>query len=157
MRLKYRIWLVLLTLPLLLMQGCFDYEDVKFNGVKDVSVVDRNDDNLKLQVDVLVDNPNTYNIKVKKSTLDIYLNGKYVGKTTLDDKIVLKKKTAGVYGVVLKADTRSIMKAAMGSLGGLLKGEVTIGLKGKVKGSVYGISKSVDVDMEENINLKNFL
>jgi LEA14-like dessication related protein len=94
---------------------------------------------------------------VKKSTLDIYLNDKFVGKTTLDDKIVLKKETEAVYGVVLNADTKSIMKAAMGSLGGFLKGKVDIRLKGKVKGSVYGISKSVDVDMTEQINLKEFL
>jgi hypothetical protein len=49
------------------------------------------------------------------------------------------------------------MKAAMGSLGGFLKGKVDIRLKGKVKGSVYGISKSVDIDMIEQINLKEFL
>jgi LEA14-like dessication related protein len=139
------------------LQGCFDYQDVDFKGVKNVSLLERTEDKLKIQVDVLVDNPNTFNIKVKKSTLDIYLNGKYVGKTSLDDKIVLKKNKEDVYFVVLNANTREIMKAAMGSIGGLLKGEATIGLKGKVKGSVYGITKSVDIDMAEKINLKDFL
>lgn len=152
-----RLWILLLAMPLIFLQGCFDYEDVEFKGVKNVSLIDRTENNLKLQVDVLVDNPNKFNIKVKKSTLDIYLNDKYVGKTTLDDKIVLKKRTEAVYGVVLNADTKSIMKAAMGSLGGILKGSVDIRLKGKVKGSVYGISKSVEVDMTEKVNLKEFL
>lgn len=157
MLLSNRFWIFLAFVPLFFLQGCFDYEEVEFKGVKDVSLLDRTEDKLRIQVDVLVDNPNNFNIKVKKSTLDIYLNGKYVGKTTLDSKIVVKKNTEDVYPVVLNANTKEVMKAAMGSLGGLLKGKVTIGLKGKVKGSVYGISKSVDVDMEEEINLKDFL
>lgn len=157
MVLNTRIWILLLAIPLVLLQGCFEYEDVDFKGVKNVSLVERTDKNLKIQVDVLVNNPNTFNIKVKKSTLDIYLNDKYVGKTTLDDKIVLKKQTEDVYAVVLNTDAKSILKAAMGSIGGLLKGTANIRLKGKVKGSVYGISKSVEVDMTEQVNLKDFL
>ncbi len=157
MILNTRVWLLLLAVSLVFLQGCFEYEDVEFKGVKNVSLVERTEKILKIQVDVLVDNPNKFNIKVKKSTLDIYLNDKYVGKTTLDDKIVLKKKSEEIYAVVLNADAKSILKAAMGSLGGFLKGTVDIRIKGKVKGSVYGISKSVDVDMTEQVNLKEFL
>lgn len=157
MVLNTRFWIVLLALPIIFLQGCFDYEDVDFKGVKNVSIVDKTDSKIKLQIDVLVDNPNKFNIKVKKSTLDIYINDKYVGKTTLEDKIILKKNTEDIYGVILSTDTKGIMKAVMGSLGGLLKGSADIRLKGKVKGSVYGISKSVDVDMTESVNLKDLM
>lgn len=139
------------------LQSCFDYEEVEFKGVQDVSVLERTDDVVKLQIDVKVDNPNKFNIKVKKSTMDIYINDKYVGKTHLDDKIIIKKKSEEVYGVVLRADPRDILKAAMGSLGGLLKGNVTVQLKGDVKGSVYGVTKKVPVDVKENINLKDLM
>ena len=157
MVLSNRFWVFLAFMPLLFLQGCFDYEEVEFKGVKGVSLLDRTEDKLRIQVDVLVNNPNKFNIKVKKSILDIYLNGKYVGKTTLDNKVVVKKNSEGVYPVILKANTKEVMKAAMGSIGGLLKGKVTIGLKGKMKGSVYGISKSVEIDIEEQINIKDFL
>lgn len=139
------------------LQGCFDYEEVQFRGVQDVSVVERTDDVVKLKIDVKVDNPNKFNIKVKKSTMDIYINDKYVGKTHLDDKLVIKKNSEEVYGVVLRANPKDILKAAMGSLGGLLKGSVAVRLTGDVKGSVYGISKKVAVDVEEDINLKDLM
>lgn len=139
------------------LQGCFDYEEVQFRGVQDVSVVERTDDVVKLKIDVKVDNPNKFNIKVKKSTMDIYINDKYVGKTHLDDKLVIKKNSEEVYGVVLRANPKDILKAAMGSLGGILKGSVAVRLKGDVKGSVYGISKKVAVDVEEDINLKDLM
>ena len=139
------------------LQSCFDYEEVEFKGVQNVSVLERNDDVIKLQIDVKVDNPNKINIKVKKSSLDIYINDKYVGKTALDDKIVLKKKTEDVYGVVLNANPKDLMKAAVGSLGGLLKGTVTVRLEGDVKGSVYGITQKVPVEFEEKLDLKDLM
>lgn len=140
------------------LQGCFDYEDIDFKGIKNVSVIERTDDVVKLQIDVLLNNPNNYNIKVKKSTMDIYINNKYVGKTHLDDKIILKKKTEEIYGVVLRVNPKDILKAAMGSLGGIMQGKhVAVRLKGDVKGSVYGISRTVKVDVEEQVNLKGLL
>lgn len=146
-----------LSLLLFTMSGCFDYEDVEFKGVENITVVERTEDEIKLKVDVKVDNPNKFNIKVKSSTLDIYINDKYVGKTDLVEKIVVKKKAEEVYGVVLKASARDLLKAAIGSLGGLLKGDVKVRLTGDVKGSVYGMVKKVPVDFEEKINLKDFL
>lgn len=148
---------MLLLVMMLSLQACFDYEEVHFRGVQDVSVLERTEDLIKLKVDVKVDNPNKFNIKVKKSTMSIYINDKYVGKTTLSDKIIIKKNTEDVYGVVLDASARDLLKAAMGSLGGLMKGDVKIRLTGDVKGSVYGVTKKVPVDVEENINLKDFL
>ena len=139
------------------LQGCFDYEDVDFKGVKNVSILERTEDVVKLQIDVLVDNPNNFKIKVKKSTMNIYINDKYVGKTQLDEKVVIQKETEDVYGIVLNADPRDLVKAAMGSLGGLLKGKVTVKLKGDVKGSVYGISRKVPVEVEESIDLKDLM
>lgn len=153
-----RIFRVLLLVGVMLsLQSCFDYEEVQFRGVQNVSVLERGDNVIKLQIDVRVDNPNTFKIKVKKSTLDIYINGKYVGKTQLDEKIVLQKETEDVYPVVIKMNTKDLLKAAVGSLGGLLKGEATVRLTGDVKGSVYGISRKVEVDVEEKVNLKDLM
>ncbi len=139
------------------LQGCFDYEEILFKGVQNVSVIERNDKEVKIQIDVKVDNPNKFNVKVKKSIMSIYVNEKFVGKTELDEKIVLKKRTEDVYAVVLKADPKELVKAAIGSLGGLLKGNVTVRLKGDVKGSAYGVAKKVPVDIEQVIDLKDIM
>lgn len=157
MTLSNRIWLLLICAPLIFLQGCFDYEDIDFKGVQNISLVEKTEKDLKIKVTVLINNPNKFNIKVKKSTLDLYVNGQLVDKAILEEKVVLKKETEAAYDVFVSANARNIIKAAMGSLGGMLKGNVTIGLKGKVKGSVYGITKSVPVDMEEKVNLKDFL
>lgn len=153
-----RLFSILILVGLMIsLQGCFDYEDVEFKGVQNVSVLKRTDEVVKLQIDVKVDNPNNFKIKVKKSTMDIYINEKYVGKTSLDAKVVINKESEEVYPIVLNADPKDLLKAAMGSLGGLLKGSVKVRIKGDVKGSVYGISRKVPVDFEEEINLKDLI
>lgn len=134
--------------------GCFEYEDVEFNGVKSFNVVDKDLDNLKIKFGLDVNNPNAYNIKVKKSTLDIYVNDKYAGKATMTDKIILKKKSSGVYDVHLKTNANDIMKAMGGSLGSILSGKIKISVKGKLKAGAYGITKPFDVDFSENVSLK---
>jgi len=137
--------------------GCFEYDDVDFNGIKSFSVVDKDLDNLKIKFGLDVNNPNAYNIKIKKSTLDIYVNDKYAGKAVMTDKIILKKNSSGVYDVYLKTNASDILKAMGGSLGSILSGKVKIGVKGKLKAGAYGITRPFDVDFSENVSLNGFL
>mgnify|MGYP005999535615 CR=1 FL=1 len=137
----------------LVLSSCFEYEDVNFKGMQGFNIEERTDDHILLRIDLKVDNPNKYNIKIKKSALDIYLNGKFVGKTKMKKKIVLKKKTEDVYPVYLKTSGQDILKGAMTSLGSLLGGKINIGLKGDVKASVYGVGKKFPIDEEESVSL----
>lgn len=152
MRITLRIFTILFCA--LLLTSCFDYKDVEFKGMQDFGIEDRTDNNITVRVDLKVNNPNNYGIKVKKSTLDVYLNKKYVGKTKMKKSIKLKKNSEGVYPLYLKTSGRDLMKSAMGSIGSLLRGKVNLGIKGDVKASVYGVGKKFPVEMEESVNLK---
>ena len=85
--------------------------------------------------------------------LDIYINGKYAGKTKMKDKIVLKKKTTGVYPFYLQAKTKDLMAAATSSLGTMLSGKVKLGIKGNIKAKAYGVGKKFYINEEETISL----
>ena len=152
MQLVFRISTLFFTL--LVLNSCFDYKDVEFKGMQGFNIEDRTDDAITIRVDMKVNNPNNYNIKVKKSTLDVYLNNKYVGKTKMKKSVVLKKKREGVYPVYLKTTGKDLMKSAMGSLGSLLSGQINLGVKGDVKAGAYGISKKFPIDVTQNVSLK---
>lgn len=152
--LKLSIYALLTTL---LFSGCFDYEDVAFNGLESVSVVDRKNGNIKIKLMVNIHNPNDYNIKVKKSTLSIYLNDKYVGETQMTEKIILKKKTEDLYPVYLNTNGKDIFKTGIGAISALLGGTADIRLKGTLKASAYGITRNFDVDETETIDINDFL
>ncbi len=78
MKLK-NIILVLITIVSL--SSCFEYEDVDFKGIQDFSLADRTKENILIRLDLKVNNPNTYNITIKPTTLDVFINGKNAGKT----------------------------------------------------------------------------
>jgi LEA14-like dessication related protein len=135
--------------------GCFEYEDVDFNGVESFNIEDKNLNDMKFKVGLSINNPNPYNIKIKPSSLDIYVNDKYAGKARITNKLVIRKKEAGVYYTLISANGKDIMKAVGGSLKVLFGGNIKVRLKGKVKGGAYGVSKKIDVDFTESISAKD--
>lgn len=154
MKLK-NIILVLITIVSL--SSCFEYEDVDFKGIQDFSLADRTKENILIRLDLKVNNPNTYNITIKPTTLDVFINGKNAGKTKMKDKIVLKKNTTGVYPLYLQAKTKDIMGAMTGSFGSLLSGKIKIGVKGNVKAKAYGVGKKFYLNEEESVSLKGLM
>ena len=65
---------VVLFVGLTSFKGCFSYEDVDFNGVSSFNVADKSLDHLVFDVGLDIENPNPYNLKIKPSELDIYIN-----------------------------------------------------------------------------------
>jgi len=148
---------ILVILVSVSLNSCFEYEDVEFKGMQDFKLENKNTEHLLMRLDLKVDNPNAYNITIKPAILDIYVNGKYAGKTKMKEKIVLKKNTTGVYPLYLQANTKDLMNALTGSFGSLLSGKVKVGIKGDVKAKVYGVGKKFYLNEEETISLTGLM
>lgn len=151
----FRNFILWLSLPVfsLVLGGCFEYEDVEFLGMERFNLEKQSTEQVLVKLDLKINNPNTYNITIKPAVLDIYINGKYAGKTKMKDKIVLKKKTTGVYPFYLQAKTKDLMTAATSSLGAMLTGKVRLGIKGNIKAKAYGVGKKFYINEEEIISL----
>ena len=83
-----RIGLITLF-SIVFLTSCFDYEDVEFKGVQNIGLEGRSGGNITVRIDMKVNNPNNYNIKIKKSSLDVFVNGSKVGKTKMKNSIIL--------------------------------------------------------------------
>jgi len=147
-------WILVIAITL---QSCFEYEEVDFKGVENFKVEEQNGDKMVVRLDLRVFNPNKYNITIKKTNLDVLLNGKYIGKTSMKENIKIKKKKEDVYPVRLVMNKKDLMKGAMGSLGGLFGGSVKLGVKGNVKAKAYGIGKKFPVEFEQPVSLGGFM
>ena len=133
--------------------SCFDYEDVDFKGVQNIGLEDRSGGIITLRMDIKVNNPNSYNIKIKKSSLDVFVNGSKVGKTKMKNNIVLKKNHQDIYPMYLTLSEKELKSSALSSIGSLLTGKMKVRIKGEIKAKVYGIGKKVPIDLEESVNL----
>ena len=135
--------------------SCFDYEDVEFKGVQNFGLENRSEGNITVRIDLKVNNPNNYNIKIKRSSLDIFVNGARVGKTKMKNNIVLKKNHQDVYPLYLTLSEKELKGSALSYIGSFLKGSMKLRLKGDIKAKVYGVGKKFPIDIEEPINLRS--
>ncbi len=145
-------WISLLLLTFLL-NSCFDFEEVQFKGIENVSMPKMDDKEILVDLTLKLENPNNFKIKIKPSFVNVFIEDKMMGTIYLDKKVVLKKKQESLYSTQLR------VKLEDGAFFSLLKyvarKEVPVRFKGKVKGSVFGISKKIDVDQLKVINGEN--
>ena len=138
----------LITL-LLFLSSCSFFQDIQIKNVTDFTPVFE-DKQLLIKANVSVQNDNLYAIRLKQSDLIISIDDKALGNVTLIDKVIFKRKCDTSYPVKLK------LNLADGALFTLLrnafKKEVTITIKGTLKGSALGIPKTIAINETKTID-----
>lgn len=147
---------VLSLVALVLLPGCLSYREVALRGVEDVQVERLDRQGIALQVLATIENPNGYRIQVKDPDVDLYLDGTFIGKATLDSTITLDKRSTRTYTVPLHADLSTGGASALFLiLGAALKGEVLLGAKGSVVGKAFLLRKRFPFEVEQRIELND--
>ncbi|MFT5580776.1 MAG: LEA14-like dessication related protein [Psychromonas sp.] len=136
------------------LSGCdaFEFEDVEFITLDNFILKEVKGRNAEMEVYVTLLNPNFFGIKIKPSELDVYIDEIYAGKALLTEKVKLKKKHQQSYLAKIKLEGEDGILLRLMSL--LRKKEIKLEVKGKVTGSVYGISKKVSVSESKMIETK---
>lgn len=126
-------------------------------GVEGYNLDGVKSDYVDLAITVKINNPNNYNIRIKKTVLDLFIEKKKVGKAKMKNDIVLKKEANDEYTFVVQANYKELSNSVFSSLGSVLfKSSIKLGVKGKVKAKAFGlVGKKFDVDIEENISMKD--
>lgn len=97
----------------------------------------------------IIENANWFGIKVKPSMLDLYVEGDYFGKVSLDKKIKIKRKSNNYVEGIFTADLED--GAMLKALSLVRKNDVKVRLKGKAKAGVFIFSKKLSVDETKTI------
>jgi hypothetical protein len=131
----------LLTL-LLFLSSCSLFQDIQIKNVTDFAPAFQ-DKHLLIKANISVQNDNLYAIKLKHSDLTISIEDKILGNIALADKVIFNRKSDASYPVKLK------LILADGALFTILrnafKKEVTLTIKGSIKGSALGIPKTITI------------
>jgi len=140
-----------ILLLLFTLNSCIQFEQVKFLGISNVSSVKKDGKAIDLDLDLRVDNPNTYNIKVKPSQLDVYLNDSRMGIIHLNERVKLKKKAEDIYTAKLTVELDGFNVLALAK--SALTGKVELNFKGKIKAGNGLITKSFDINEKKELDL----
>lgn len=131
-------------------------QDVELVKVNNFNVSKSTGDQPQLRVNITLDNPNNFNIKVKKTKINLDINGNDGGEIKLAEKVKIYKKSQQEYDFVLEGDKDQILSAIKSAgINVLLTGKVNISIKGWVKGKAFGLGKKIDVNEKKSLSLKD--
>ncbi len=142
---------LLLFLPPLLLASCLSYKQVELVDVTNIRVERMDAKGIAVRVDAMVSNPNNYRIHAQDPDVDLYVNGRFVGKGVLDSALTLEKKSSRVYSVPLHAELQGgslLMVLLSGVFGG---NEMNFAAKGTVVGRVGLLRKRFPFEFEEKV------
>lgn len=138
------------------LSSCQFYKEVTVADVKDIDVKEFNQDRVRADVTMVLDNPNWYAITLTKSDIDIFVNEKAMGKVELTEKIRIPAKTSVSHTISLEGGFEDVKTSFLENLLTLLFApEATFQATGYVKGRALLISREVPVDITEAVDLRD--
>lgn len=134
--------------------SCIEYKDVKFEGIQDAKILKiEKGGKVSIAVDVKMNNPNNYNIKVRPSKFTLSLPDKEIGTVKLNKSVKLIKNSNQTYTAIVNGKLNLNLKNGLSSvLGWALRGKIELGISGKLKISAKGLMKNFPIEETYAIN-----
>lgn len=133
----------------LLFVCCKPFQEVKVTQIESVALAERTNTMVKVDVGLKIHNPNSYRIKIKKSDLEGFLNGKSVGKVNITNRIVLAANSEKSYTMSFSADVTQLMMSLPVLM---ITKTAVLNVKGYITAKVFIFRKKVPVDMKEHFS-----
>ena len=138
-----KIQLLFILLFATIITSCSQPKELQYRDVRNFSIKSFGIKESTIGLDMEYYNPNDFSLQMKGGDIDVFMNDKYLGKASLDNRITIPKLNTFLIPVALTVDLKSIL---VNSLQLLVKPDVTIKMKGYVKVGKGGVFISVPVD-----------
>lgn len=143
--------IVSFLLLIFLFSSCGKFENIEFGEPQDFKVQGFEDNHLLVNVNVPVENPTIYRIKLTNIDVRVFLNGKYIGKLLIDDNVVIKGNENRIYELPVKVRLNNLLGAAFIMMN-LKKGQsVEVKFEGTITAKTMLIKKNIEIDDKVNI------
>lgn len=133
-------------------------EAFKKPSIKDISKISVSNitqNSFDINFDLTVTNPSGFNIKIKEYDLDIYLDGKNIGKAKMvgETKVLAKKSDTTINVTVICSGNAEKLSNVVISF---IKNDThTVSVKGYIRGGVLMLNKNIAIDVSQSFNKKN--
>lgn len=150
-------WITIAFFILLITPSCNFYKDVEVTEVKDVRIIRFDQDAVEAEVELVINNPNWFRVVLLESDVDVFINGKEVGKLQLKEKVILANKTSNTRTIVMTGDYDEISSGFLDNLLTLLfSNTAKFEVIGTMKGRALLISREVDIQEATDIDINQF-
>lgn len=108
-------------------------------------------DGIKLKIFLPIENKNNFSFNIKSINLDLYLNGKNIGKIDKIDKLKIEANSKNIYTVYFEINTKEALSNIIYIYKELKSSSPKLEVNGYLKVSKLGIAKKVKVVHKQNI------
>lgn len=156
MKAKKIIYLFVVSI---ILSSCVNYEEVSLSDVKSIEVLEIGNESLKIETELKLNNPNSYDIKVTKSMFDVYIKDNKIGNASITSPLTIKSnsneyQTVKLQTIFEKGQQEKLPTIlAMAAFGG---GGIDFKLDGFVEGKAMFIKKRIDLVHEGKVPLDLF-
>jgi len=137
--------LMVLFLLVTLLSSCKVFKVPEYKDFRNLKISRIGLKESTMTMELVYHNPNKFAFDIKKSDLDIYVDGLYLGKSVSDSLIHVDKKSDFILPVSLRTDMKNIIKNAWNMLS---HKSVLVQAKGTVNAGTIGFFKTFNVDYE---------
>jgi LEA14-like dessication related protein len=143
--------LLCLVMLVMTIPSCTVYKEVEVQEVLEVKVLEFDNDGADCEIYMTVSNPNGYKIRLTESEVDLYFEGKFLGRVELLEEMILPKKSVSTVKMKCLADYESLQSVMGNIITILFKSEYVMEGKGFVRGKALMVSKKFPVEFKEKI------
>jgi LEA14-like dessication related protein len=127
------------------MPSCRAPKELEYRDFKNLSTENLGFSSSTIKVDLIYYNPNNFGLQLKRTDLDVYINGNLLGHTAQDYQISIPRRGEFTLPLKIDVDMKNAYKNAFPALFGK---EVMVKITGKVKVGKANVFKSFNVNYE---------
>ena len=110
---------------------------------------------LDLDLEMRINNPNTYAIKLISADLDLKINKVDLGRITEIQEFEVPRKSNQLHTLNVKIELKGFATSSIALLTTLVKKEVTVVMKGEIVAKAGILKKKIEIDQRDVVSLRN--
>jgi LEA14-like dessication related protein len=147
MKRQTNILFLVLMLVAALFSSCSQPKSLVYQDVRNFRIHKVDLQRATIVLDLQFYNPNNYGLSLKNGDLDAYLNNRYLGKASLDERVSVPASDTFILPVSITADLTSIVTNAIDLLTSK-NNDVLVRLQGNIRAGKGGVFIGVPVKYE---------
>jgi LEA14-like dessication related protein len=137
--------LSLMILGIFLLSSCRSPKELVYKEYKDFSIDKLGFASSSVKMNLVYYNPNNFGLQLKRTDLDIYIDGTYLGHTSQEYQVNIPRRGDFQIPVKIDVDMKHVFKNA---LNGLFSKEVVVKVTGRIKLGKANVFFSMPVNYE---------
>lgn len=125
--------------------SCSSPKEIVYNQYKNLKIESLGFEKSTVRLDLEYYNPNNFGLQLRRTELDVNLNGSYLGRSISDTLINIARRDTFTIPIRFDVDMKNLFKNAFNTLSG---NEITVKVSGKIKIGKANVFMSMPINYE---------